>query len=465
MKNSEDNIVLSLIEQSDEVKGKMLGIHVHVYRISSDRLLIISQDDKTLWRHTIYNECREYLEKVVDDVIGIYRMLPSVIRNNIYNYYEHYIGECLYKAVNYFWDKVVDNTHYSLYLDNKSGKLIFKEIKSYFTWEKYDKMKAKFFFSSCVVDWHDKKEGFMQKVVPYKKVEVFDNLDRKLGHISENRLKWGEHADSKDYRSNISEIITEAMAIWNLNREEARSFVESLEKDFIKAIAEGNVKEAFIKPKKEDGKIVCVIEPTTYHSEKEIARRSENVANLDNVVVAKMSFAYKIEINDYPVTGKPTYESHEEMVRYGIVKTLDDIKLFNVYCDYKMIGTLEPLYYHHHFRFENREEIIPVNPIPDNTDLAALMVGYEEEFKKAILQFTFDNNENMDGILEGDIVFKKNGWMNFELIPTLTEKQAHKDIFGEEEESAGTRKAIVIGAIILFFALVYIIGSFASFHP
>ena len=185
----------------------------------------------------------------------------------------------------------------------------------------------------------------------------------------------------------------------------------------------------------------------------------------DNEVVAKMSFCTETVRKNYPKYGTQTYELREVHVPYGLVKALDGTELFKVYCGYEMEWIMEPVYGHHAMRFNNVERIIPLNPIPEGSALAALLVDYEREFKKAILQYTFNNGEGMDGVLEGDIIFNCQVWKKFELVPTVVKEQPKEE--SSEKDKVDREALLVVGLSflvafgVLVFAVCKIIGAFA----
>lgn len=163
-------------------------------------------------------------------------------------------------------------------------------------------------------------------------------------------------------------------------------------------------------------------------------------------VVARMSFSTEVVRKDFPKHGTRAYETREELVPYGLAKALDGTELFKVYCGHEMKGIAEPVYGHHGFRFNHYERIIPLNPIPENCALAALLVDYEEDFRDEILLHTFNNGEGMGDVLEGDLVFKSQSWWKFELVPTVV-KEKTKEEFSEDNEK--TQALIITWSCVL----------------
>lgn len=179
-------------------------------------------------------------------------------------------------------------------------------------------------------------------------------------------------------------------------------------------------------------------------------------------VVARMSFSTEVVRKDFPKHGTRAYETREELVPYGLVKALDGTELFKVYCGHEMKGIAEPVYGHHGFRFNHYERIIPLNPIPENCALAALLVDYEEDFRDEILLHTFNNGEGMDGVLEGDIVFRSQKWWKFELVPTVVKEKPKEN---SSKKNDDTKPLLITWACVfmvfgtLFFWLFKIVSA------
>ena len=441
----------------DDDSIKCLEPHLHVVKLGSDKLLVVVQTGK--WFHRIIFE--QQGEKVSSDDFHLCELLLFA---QVDGWYTGDATESFFEEIKRIWNEVDNKKSYYLLWEQSKRKITLQESSHDFIWEPYSSMRVKFRLYPQNVSY--KEDGsWKEKTVPCWVGEVYDPYDRELGKIVEDVVQPDEARTGKSYRTGSRDVRIEACAIWNLTNDEAKGFIESFKAEFPKLIESGEVKEVVISPKKNGGEVTCKISRTKTFSLEEIARRSSNTAEFEGRVVAKMSFRTETVRKNYPKYGTQTYETCEEQVPYGLVKTLDDKELFKVYCGHEMEGIMEPVYGHHAFRFNNVERIIPLAPIPEDSPLLPLLVGYGREFNKAILQHTFNNGEDMDGVLEGVLVFKRDGWHKFELIPIVVKEKPKEESKKEDDEVdvealcvMGITFLLVVGMLVL--GICKIIGAF-----